>query len=259
MAILVGKTSRGGLTAPKGTHTFLEYPSLDMRAGLGVPSQQGWTQNSASPQYIGVTDDTDGIYTVKAAYLRDVGNYILDYQRPIDVAGLQALYTYGGYYKTRTRLDTALGANGYFKGIMIEAADNPATATDQRFGLAVSKDAGSTQLVINTVAIPNTQFDEYHTIEVVIPPLFGAGVVYVDGVLTTATVPISNSTVASSQIWVTSGSSGGVDRYSFHQYDHFVVYGDDGTGSETIESGGGYITVKVPEGRRDYTLNISTT
>ncbi len=181
MAIIIGK---GLGIFPKVTHKFGDYPSLDFNAGLGLPNEQGWTQNTTTPTRLEVIDDLDNGKNVKALNIKDDSSQIIDYQRAIDPLGIQALYDNGGYYRTRTRLDTANGASGYFKGIMIEGTDNPAGTSDIRYPMGVSRTSGGDTITINTVEIPNTKWDEYHTIEVAIPPLFGDGVFYVDGVCT---------------------------------------------------------------------------
>ncbi len=253
MSIIIGK---GNGQLPKVSHKFLDYPSLDYDAELGLPNAQGWTQNTTFPSRLEVVDDMDGSNTVKALNIKDDSSQIIDYQRTLDPLGLQALYANGGHYRTRTRLDTANGDSGYFKGIMIHSSDNPAGAVNQRFPLAVTRTSGGDTLTINTVEIPNTKWDEYHTIEITIPPLFGDGLIYVDGVLTGAVCTLTNATVSSSQVWVTSGSSSGSNRITFHQYEHFVVYANYPTVDLDIDKQGGDVLLTLPEGRREYTINI---
>ncbi len=253
MAILIG---RGIATLPKVTHKFGDYPSLDYDANLGLPNEQGWTQNTDFSSRLEVVDDLDNGKSVKALNIKDDSSQIIDYQRALNPSGIQALYDNGGYYRTRTRLDTLNGASGYFKGIMIDGADNPGGTSDIRYPLGVTRTSGGDTLTINTVEIPNTKWDEYHTIEVSIPPLFGDGIVYVDGIRTSATVVLENSTVTSSQVWVTSGSSSGTNRVTFHQIDHFVVYANYPTVDLVVDDSGGGVLLGIPEGRREYTINI---
>ncbi len=253
MAILIG---RGIATLPKVTHKFGDYPSLDYDANLGLPKEQGWTQNTDFSSRLEVVDDLDNGKSVKALNIKDDSSQIIDYQRVIDPLGLQALYANGGYYRTRPRLDTANGASGYYKGIMVHSSDNPAGAVNQRFPLVVTRTSGGDTLTINTVEIPNTKWDEYHTIEISIPPLFGDGVIYVDGVRTSAVCALINASVTASQVWVTSGSSTGTNRVSFHQIDHFVVYANYPTVDLVVDDSGGGVLLGIPEGRREYTINI---
>ena len=271
--IFTGTVWDSFLTEALGTFTAQEtFASTNVRffGELGVPSsQQTWVDTATGIATIDLQDQT--VFGVLKQVVRHNDNttggsttskITLTAQNWIDINN------FGASYSGISRLDTVNGASGFFSGLQANAAENPLATGNRRYGILFDSDLGNLQLIEadnnpgNSVTMDGTggnpliPFDEWFRWECVVPAGLGAAQVFINGMLTTF-VPtfIVNGGGLGTQIIVSSGSTGGANRVSYHDNFGTTIFEESATKTlvaATMDADIAQIT--IPEGKRDYTI-----
>jgi len=154
-----------------------------------------------------------------------------------------------------------------FSGLQANAAENPLATGNRRYGILFDSAAGNLRLIEadntgNNVTMDGTggnplvTFDEWFKWECVVPAGLGAAQVYINGILTTF-VPtfFVNGGGLGTQIIVSSGSTGGANRISYH--DNFGVTIFEAAATKTLAAAtmaADVAQINIPEGKRDYVI-----
>ncbi len=171
---------------------------------------------------------------------------------------------FGASYGGVSRLDTDDGINGFFSGLQANSAENPLGTGNRRYGLYFQSDGGYLQadvlggLTITFDGLSGRDlilFDEWFKWEIVIPINLGLGVLFVNGKETTAVPFYVNSGGLGTQVLVSSGSTGGIDRISYHDNFGVTIYKESPNKILSIENmATDKITIITPRGQRDYII-----
>jgi len=236
---------------------------------LALPAAQGWTDTATGIATIDlVTQTVFGEVKQVVRHNDNTGGgsttskIILTAQNWIDVNN------FGASYSGTARLDTVNGVNGFFSGLQANAAENPLATGNRRYGILFSSDAGNLKLIEadnnpgNSVTMDGTggnplvPFDEFFKWECVVPAGLGAAQVFINGILTTF-VPLFLVNVGGlgTQIIVSSGSTGGTNRISYHDNFGVTIFEEAATKTLAVVTMAADVAqINIPEGKRDYVI-----
>jgi len=235
---------------------------------LALPAVQGWTDTATGIATIDLVTQT--VFGEVKQVVRHNDNttggsttskITLTAQNWIDVNN------FGASYSGTSRLDTTNGVSGFFAGLQANAAENPLATGNRRYGFLFADDAGNlkvTDVVSGGATItfdgtggnPLIAFDEWFVWECVVPAGLGSAQFYINKILTTF-VPTfgANTGGLGTQIIVSSGSTAGTNRVTYH--DNFGVTIFEESSTKTLSAAtmaGDMAQINIPEGKRDYTI-----
>lgn len=254
------------------TEALEKFANTDARffAELGVPNDQaGWVDVAIAPATITIVTQELFGQTRKVVKHFDDGSSSTSSKFALSVQKWASINTFGASFGTVSRLDTVDGANGFFTGLQANATENPLLTGNRRYGIIFNSSGmgflqitpiGDAGVVMNgTAGNPKILFDEAFKWEVVVPAGLGAGVIFINDILTTLLAPgfEVNAGGLGTHATVGSGSSGGVDRVAYHRDFGVTIYEELPT--KTFSSASMQSTTAsmfIPPGRRDYVITV---
>lgn len=247
-----------------------EFASTNARffGELGLPATQGWTETATGSTTIDLV--AENVFGVSKEVVRINDNFsdgIATIIRALTAQNWVDINAFGASYSGVTRLDSTDGANGFFSGLQADAAENPLATGDRRYGILFNDDAGNLRLteadntgnnvtMDGTLGNPSISFDEWFAWECIVPAGLGAAQFYINGSLITF-VPtfLINGGGLGTKAVIGSGSTGGVDRITYHDNFGVTIYEDSNTKTLLASSmAADVLQVFVPGGKRDYTV-----
>ena len=246
------------------------YASTNARffGELGVPSsQQTWVDTATGSTVIDlVTQNVFGETKQVVRYNDDFADGATTSQINLTAQNWIDINAFGASFGGVSRLDTANGANGFFTGLQADVAENPIDAVNRRYGILIDNNGGNLRLIEadntgNNVTMDGTGgnplilFDEWFIWECVVPAGLGAAEFYINGDLITF-VPtfFVNGGGLGTKVLIGSGSTGGVDRVTYHDSFGVTIYEESATKTLLATTMvADLIQVFYPSGKRDYT------
>jgi len=280
---LTGTTEHGaGNTAPITFHQLAhasdvpivaieEFANTNNRffGELGLPaSQQTWADLVTGSATIDlVTETVFGISKQVVRHNDDVSNGSTTSQISLTAQNWTDINAFGASFSGVHRLDTVDGTSGFFSGLQADAFENPIDGANRRYGIIFDNNAGNLRLIEadntgNNVTMngtggnPTIAFDEYFSRQVIVPAGLGAAQVFINGKLTTF-VPtfFVNGGGLGTRVLISSGSTGGTNRITYHDNFGVTIYEESATKTLTVATMDSDIAqIFVPEGKRDYTV-----
>ncbi len=247
-----------------------EFLATDARffGEAGVPNDQaGWVDTATAPATITINTQEVFDQTKDVVKHFDDGSGATNSDFALSAQNWVDINTFGASYGGVSRLDTVDGANGFFTGLQANAAENPLATGNRRYGVIFADSGGFLQatpiggvaVVMNgTAGNPKVLFDEWFKWEIVIPVGLGAAAFFINGILTTSAPTFDvNAGGLGTRATVGSGSSGGVDRVTYHSDFGVTVYEDAATKTFSVAAMQSTIAqIVIPPGRRDYIITV---
>jgi len=269
--IFTGATWKTVLTEDIGQVLVQEtFASTNVRffGELALPAAQGWTDTATgSAAIVLVTETVFGEVRQVVRHSDNVTDGATTSKITLTSQNWVDINAFGASYGGTARLNTAQGGNGFFSGLQANAAENPLTTGNRRYGFFFNSNAGNlrasepdppatTVTFDGTGGNPLISFDEWFRWECVVPAGLGAAQFYVNGILTTF-VPTFNTNVGGlgTTIQVGSGSTSGSNRVVSHDNFGVTIYEEATT--KTLAAAtmvGDVAQINIPEGKRDYTI-----
>lgn len=238
---------------------------------FGLPAaQQTWADISSGSTTIDLFDDV--VFGVNKQVVRHNDNFTngattssvaLTVQNWIDID------SFGASYSGTSRLDAVDGFSGFFSGLQANSAENPLATGNRRYGilfdtvtgklrLREADNAGNAVTMDGTGGNPDISSTAFFDWECSVPASLGAAQFFINGQLTTFVCSfLTNAGGLGTSALISSGSSGGDNRISYHDNFGVTIYESADSlllSSETMLAD--IIQVFMPEGRRDYTITL---
>ncbi len=263
-----GKLLTGGVGASTQVEESFASTNARFFGEIGIPSTQGWTDSATGSTTIDLIDEV--VFGITRQVVRindDVSDGAAFSQFALTAQNWTDINAFGASFSGTSRLDTVDGASGFFGGLQANAAENPLATGNRRYGILFNNDGGNLRVTepdtgSTTVTFDGTggnpliAFDEWVLWECVVLPGLGAAQFYINGILTTfAPAFLVNSGGLGSKAIVSSGSTSGVNRITYHDNFGVIVYEESETkilAAVTMDAD--LARVFIPEGKRDYTI-----
>ena len=234
---------------------------------MGLPNLQTWTETATGSETVDLVSDTVFGEVKDVVKINDnVSNGLCSINKELTADNWLEIEEFGASYGGVSRLDTDDGINGFFSGLQADNAENPLSNGHKRYGLYFNSDGGNLQAVVLgglSITFDGLSgrdlilFDEWFKWEVVIPDNLGLGILFVNGKETAAVPFFNNSGGLGTHILVASGSTGGVDRISYHDNFGATIYKESPNKLLLVETmASDRITIITPFGKRNYIITL---
>lgn len=247
----------------------IEFLNTDVRffGELGVPSStgNGWIDTATGSTLISIVNqDVFGTFQDVVKHDDNVTNGSTTSQITLTAQNWSDINAFGASYSGISRLDTVNGANGFFSGLQDDVPD-------KRYGITFSNSGGKLRLnaadgadpfdviMDGTSGNPTVNFDVWFRWEVVVPAGLGLADVYVNGkLLSEQLLFVTNSGGAGTSVRISSGSTGGTARVTYHANFGSTIYQDSSTKTLLNSDFVGFnrLDISIPPGKRDYTIQL---
>ena len=251
----------GAITTNVIAPTYDEYRFF---GEIGSPLIQGFTEPGAATDISPQLFEGTNINTVR---LNDNDGSIYSADRTLTAADWQKISDDGGCMAALSKLDATNGSEGFFMGLQCDAADSPdASLLNRRWGIRVTKNPATNELLLTVTdtgasnVAAGTVYSDFNKIELVAPPLLADAALYVNDVLVGSNIPFATNTGGTgTKTIISSGSSGGTDRVTYHIFFGAVIYTSPAnvTVGPVDFDGFDVINIITPPCNRDYTFSFS--
>ena len=236
---------------------------------LALPVAQGWVDVATGAATIDLFGDLDVFGESKQVVRHNdnATNGSTTSQIPLTALDWININNNGASYSGISRLDTNQGSNGFFAGLQANAAENPLENGNRRYGILFSNDAGNLKVkdVVSggttvtfdgTGGKPHILYDEWFSWECVIPQLLETAQFFINGILTTFAPTFGvNTGGLGTVVNLSSGSSGGADRVTYHDNFGVTIFEESPVKTLALATMQADVAqVNIPEGRRDYSI-----
>ncbi len=189
------------------------------RGEMGLPSRPengGWNILASGSTTVDLVVDVPFTDEAVVRINDNTSDGIIQITKVLTPTQMANAFMFGCSIRWIGRLDVVDGNLGVFLGFRIDAVDNPNSTSDLRYGITID-DVGNLRITADgggSVTTLNTSPDDfYNIVDIAIPPLFATATATINGRDPLAVAAVGNS--GSSEIIISSGSTGGVDRITY--------------------------------------------
>lgn len=268
---VVNSTENGLVFTEVESSTSILFDNFDFRffGELGLPNLQTWTETVTGSATVDLVPDTVFGESKNVVKINDdVTNGFAGVNKALTLEYWEDIQSFGASYGGVSRLDTDNGSEGFFSGLQADAPENPLDAINRRYGMIFKKDGDYLKLeevgnITNNITFDGLSgrerilFDEWFKWETVIPTGLTFSIVYIN---CTEALTISfrpNVGGLGTKSTIGSGSTGGIDRISYHENFGVTIYKESPNKLLSVETmATDKITIITPSGKRDYIITI---